>query len=189
MTHIKMSSARYPAIAMLLFVSIACSGCVTFFGYGGPYEGKVIDRDTRLPIEAAVVHGTWRKHSPCSREADSTFYRSQEVLSDKKGEFKIKGQGLQIMSCLDEMDITVFKAGYTQQLSTPWSSFKNPLNGEDIEWDAGRIIFKLRRMSLDERRKRAVTLPDTPDNMRQLFRIEKNRELTEIETPSGTLPK
>jgi len=173
---------------MILFAFLVCSGCVTYFGYGGPYEGKVIDRDTRLPIEAAVIHATWDKHSPCSKEAPSTYYNSQEVLSDKSGEFKIKGQGLRIMSCIDEMDITVFKAGYTQQIPTPWSDLKNPLHGEDIEREAGRIIFKLRRMTLEDRRKRVITLPDEPDHKRQLFRIEINRELSEIRTPSGTLP-
>jgi hypothetical protein len=189
MTQRIISSARYPVLALLLLASLVCSGCVTYFGYGGPYEGRVIDRDTRQPIEAAIIHGTWHKHSPCSKEAPSTYFNSQEVLSDKKGEFKVKGQGLRIMSCIDEMDVTVFKAGYTQQRSTPWSDLKNPLYGEDIELEAGRIIFKLRRMTLEERRKRGVTLPDTPDHKRQLFRIEKNRELLEIGTPSGTLPK
>lgn len=183
MTQSIISSARYLVLALLLFASLVCSGCVSYFGYGGPYEGKVIDRDTRQPIEAAVIHGTWHKHSPCSKEAASTYYNSQELLSDKQGEFKVKGQGLRIMSCIDEMNITVFKAGYAQQRSIPWSDLKNPPYGEDIELEEGRVIFKLRRMTMEERRGREVILPDTPDNKRQLFRIENNREMMEIALP------
>jgi hypothetical protein len=181
-------SARYLSLVFLLFASLVCSGCVTYFGFGGPYEGKVIDRDTRQAIEGAVVHGTWHKHAPCSPIAAATYHNSQEVLTDKKGEFRINGLGLQILTCVDEMEVTVFRSGYAQQRSSPWGALKNPLFSEDVEWEAGKAIFKLRPMNMEERRMREVALPDTPDSKRILFRIEKNREQMEIGTPSGTHP-
>jgi hypothetical protein len=188
MIHFVTKSAGYRVLPLLLLLSAVflCSGCVTYFGYGGPYEGRVIDRETRQVIEGAVIHGTWHIHDPCSTTADAIFHDSQEVLSDKKGEFKIKGHGLLIMSCVDEMDVTVFKAGYEQQRLTPWSALKNPARN-DVEWEGGKAIFKLRPMAMEERRKREVDLPDTPDNKRNLFRIEKNREQMEIGTSSGKL--
>ena len=186
MTRSITKSATYLSFLVLLIASLFCSGCATYFGYGGPYEGKVIDRDTRQAIEGAVVHGTWRKHDPCSKTAAAAYHNSQEVLTDKKGEFRINGFGLQIMSCVDEMEVTVFKHGYEQQRSSPWSALKNHLFSEDVEWEADKAIFKLRPMNMEERRMREVVLPDTPDSKRVLLRIEKNREQMEIGTPSGT---
>jgi hypothetical protein len=185
MTHHMAKAVRYRFIPLLLSASLLCSGCVAYLGYGGPYEGRVIDRDSREAIEGAVVHGTWLKHDPCSKTAAATFHESQEILTDKKGEFKIKGVGLRILSCLDEMEVTVFKAGYTQLGSTPWSALKNTPPGADVEWEGGTAVFRLRRMTMEERRNREVTLPDTPDSNRVLYRIEKNREQMEIATSSG----
>lgn len=187
MTNFVTKSAGDWSLPLLLSASLLCSGCVTNFGSGGPYEGRVIDRDSRQAIEGTVIHGTWHKHDPCSKTAAATYHDSQEALTDKKGEFKINGQGLLILSCLAEMDVTVFKAGYALQRSTPWSALKNPSAGADVEWEAGKAIFKLQRMTMEERRKREVVLPDTPDSKRKLFRIEKNREQMEIGTPAGTL--
>ena len=195
MTHFVTKSAGYLFLPLLLSAVLLCSGCVSYLGYGGPYEGRVIDRDTRQAIEGAVIHGTWQIHDPCSKTAAATYHDSQETLTDKKGEFKINGKGLRIMSCVDEMVVTVFKAGYAQQKATPWSALKNPSASEDVEWEGGKAIFegskaifKLRRLTAEERLKREVDLPDTPDGKRSLFRIEKNREQMEIRTPSGKLP-
>jgi hypothetical protein len=179
MTICKMSSVKYLAFGILLLAAFACSGCVSMIAYGGPYGGRVIDRDTGQPIVGAVVYGTWRKHTPCSRNAPADYFDGQEVLTDRKGEFVIKGVGLKFMSCLDEMNITVFKAGYRQQPQTPWSDLKNPLYREDVDWEEGRVVFKLRPLTLEERRAREVTLPDAPDRKRSLFRIEINKELME----------
>jgi hypothetical protein len=85
------------------------------------------------------------------------------------------------------MAVTVFKAGYAQQKTAPWSELKNPVNSEDVEWEGGKAVFKLRPMTMEERRNREVALPDVPDNRRTLFRIEKNREQMEIKPPSGKL--
>jgi len=188
MAHFVNKSAGHFFLTLLLSASLLCSGCVTYLGYGGPYEGRVIDRDSRQPIEGAVVHGIWRIHEPCSKTAPTTYRDSQETVTDKKGEFKINGIGLLYMSCVDEMEVTVFKAGYEQLRSTPWSALKNPAASEDVEWQGGTAIFKLRPMTMEERRKREVDLPDTPDSKRNLFRIENNREQMEIKTPSGKLP-
>jgi hypothetical protein len=193
MTHFVPKSAGYRFAPLLLSAAVLlCSGCVTYLGYGGPYEGRVIDRDTRQAIEGAVIHGIWHIHDPCSKTAAADYHDSRETVTDKKGEFKINGIGLRYMSCVDEMDITVFKAGYAQQRLTPWSALRNPSASEDVDWEGGKAlfegskaIFKLRRLTAEERRKREVDLPDTPDSKRNLFRIEMNREQMEIRTQSG----
>jgi hypothetical protein len=186
MIHSLTKSAGYRFLPLLLS-ALLCSGCVSYLGYGGPYEGRVIDRGSGNAIEGAVIYGTWRIHEPCKKTAPVTYYNSQETVTDKNGEFKVNGVGLRIMSCVDEMEVTVFKAGYAQQKTAPWSELKNPANNEDVEWDEWKAVFKLQPMTMEERRKREVALPDAPDNRRNLFRIEKNREEMEIKPPSGKL--
>jgi hypothetical protein len=184
--HPLTKSAGYRFLPTLL-CALLCSGCVSYLGYGGPYEGRVIDRDSRKAIEGAVIFGNWNIHDPCNKTAPSIYDNSQETVTDKDGQFKINGVGLRIMSCVDEMEVTVFKAGYAQQKTAPWSELKNPVNSEDVDWEGGKAVFKLRPMTMEERRNREVALPDVPDNRRNLFRIEKNREQMEIKPPSGKL--
>ncbi|HXC93732.1 MAG TPA: hypothetical protein VN652_06945, partial [Geobacteraceae bacterium] len=142
MTYFVTKSAIHRFVPLLLSAALLCSGCVTYLGYGGPYEGRVIDRETRQAIEGAVIHGIWHIHDPCSKTAAATYHDSRETVTDKKGEFKINGIGLLYMSCVDEMDVTVFKAGYAQQRSTPWSALRNPSASDDVEWEGGKALFE-----------------------------------------------
>ena len=50
-------SRFFRIILSMLFIFV-CTGC-TIIGYDGPYEGSVIDSDTKKPIEGAVVFGEW----------------------------------------------------------------------------------------------------------------------------------
>jgi hypothetical protein len=173
-------------------VALICSGCVTYFGYDGPYEGRVIDHDTRQPIEGAVVHGTWVKAHYSPGGATSRYYDSKEVLTDKNGEFKIDGVGLLIFSNMMEMEVYVFKAGYTQK-SNYWSGLKNKTSyNRNIEVEGDNLVFMLRRMSLEERKKRSVDTPSTVgaknhNKSIRLFLLEENRERLEIGRPLLTV--
>jgi len=172
-----------PILSILLM--FCCSGCVTYIGYDGPYEGRVIDKDTRQPIVGAVVHGSWFKAHPGPGGATHTYYDSREVLTDKDGKFKIEGLGLLIFSNMEKMDINMFKAGYTQQYGA-WEGLK--YIHEDVEWDGNKAIIKLRRMSIEERRKRVINTPSTPTNKEiKLFMREENVENTEIGSVTNTL--
>lgn len=54
--------------------------------YRGPFKGRVLDQDTKEPIEGAVVHVDWYMNHLFSRP---TFFDAKEVLTDKNGNFYI----------------------------------------------------------------------------------------------------
>jgi len=170
---------------LCVFIVLCLGGCVTYFGYDGPYEGRVIDKDTRQPIVGAVVHGSWFKANPSPGGATHTYYDSREVLTDKDGKFKIEGLGLLILSNMEEMYVYVLKAGYPQVYGT-WEGFKNI--SADVEWVEGKPIIMLKRMTLEERKNRGISGPlSVPNNKMRLFNTERNNENTEIGRPSSSL--
>lgn len=175
---------RCVKIFICVVATLCLGGCVTYFGYDGPYEGRVIDKDTNQPIEGAVVHGSWYRAHPGPGGATHTYYDSREVLTDKEGKFKIEGVGLLIMSNMEEMYVYVLKAGYPQIYGT-WEGFKN--NRTNVEWVEGKPILKLKRMTLEERRKNGPTQPDGPAKKQRLWRIESNKEMIETGRPADTL--
>lgn len=183
---------RKACLCLLLFFLLCCSGCVTFIGYDGPYEGRVLDRDTLQPIEGAVVHATWDRSSPGPGGASGRYYDSQETLTDKKGNFKIKGVGLLFLSNIEEPIINIFKAGYTQENSY-WSGFtlttsKGVKYHPEIESDNGSLIFKLRRMTLEERKSRHPDMSGgVPTKKMRLMIKERNKEKRELGYPSQYL--
>ena len=80
---------RNKVLIILLFIVLA----VSVFGpdllsqnYRGPFKGRVLDAETREPIEDAVVFVRWTETHFFSR---ATFYEASEILTDKKGEFYI----------------------------------------------------------------------------------------------------
>jgi hypothetical protein len=161
---------------------------VTYFGDDGPYEGRVIDQDTRQPIPGAVVHGTWVKANFGPGGVTSTYYDSRETLTDADGNFNIPGQGILIFSNVEEMMVTIFKVGYKQQGLCPWSGLLNPRYNKEIELDGNRAIFKLKKLSIEERKNRGVSLPSAPSRKNQrLLVIERNKEVKELGYPSTSL--
>jgi hypothetical protein len=164
---------------------IVLTGCVSI---DGPYKGKVVDAETNQPIEGAVVHGSWHR---IYLGGGSEYYDNYELLTDKNGEFKIPGQGLMvgsIVSRVDGMMLTIFKAGYEQvRPSFWWGMRKYPDSYKMVTWQDKKGIFKLRRLTLEERRKGGPVEPDGPANKQRLWRIERNKEMIEIGRPADAL--
>jgi hypothetical protein len=134
-----------------------------------------------------VVSGVWNKAHPGAGGASHTYYDSREVLTDKNGEFKIQGLGMLLLSNIEEMDITIFKAGYNQIPPTPWSGLTDYEN--EISWQGKKPTIRLKKLSREERRKRIIDFPSTPINKQRLIRIESNKENLEIgSSPRTILP-
>lgn len=57
--------------------------------YLAPFEGRVIDADTRQPIEGAAVLAVYDRCVPSIQGSISFSIDAQETLTDKNGEFKI----------------------------------------------------------------------------------------------------
>lgn len=137
-------------LTLLLMAILMTSGCYTFIGYDGPYQGKVINAQTNVPIEGVVAHGMWFDAGAPFLMGTSTYVDSFETLSDKNGEFIIKGRGIKLLSNLKTMEITIFKSGYEAGNHARWPNTKDlslrtiENNREVYELEGNKVIFKLK---------------------------------------------
>jgi hypothetical protein len=174
---------------LCVMVCIYLSGCASNLRIDGPYEGKVIDAETKQPIEGAVVHGSWSKLHATVGGAVGEYYDSYEMLTDRNGEFKIPGKGLLILSRIDGMTLTIFKAGYKQWTPNSWRGLKKgKWPNDELVWQGDKGIFRLQKMTMDERRNKSIEMPlSEPSHKLKLFIRESNKEMIEIGRPSSTL--
>ncbi len=144
--------------AIVSIVWIFTSG-FSIIRYDGDYIGKVIDAETGEPIEGAVVLGVWYKEVPTVAGPKRSYYDARETVTGKDGEFSIPGQGLIVLSNLEPMRATIFKAGYNYEVVS-WSALFRKLH-EEIEWEDNKPIIILRKLTMEERRRRSP--PEPPD--------------------------
>ena len=171
-------------LACVVFV---CSGCV-LARIDGPYEGRVIDAETNQPIEGAVVNATWFKEEATPAGSVSTYHDSYEILTDKNGDFHIPGKGLLVLTEIRDMDLSIFKASYEQfPENSPWSGLKEWGPDDRITWRGEKGTFKLRRLTLEERRNRTLGFPEGPHKRIKMFVKERNLENIAIGRSADTL--
>ncbi len=80
-----------------------------------PYQGKVIDADTKEPIEGAVVAAIWTREAPYFPSGESVaFKKARETTTDKNGEFSIKPYHHYSLRPFSELWLrwVIFKPGY-----------------------------------------------------------------------------
>lgn len=94
----------------------------------GPWKGKVIDAETKKPIEGAVVLAVWDRNYRTPAGGSSYFYEAKEVLTDKEGKFEIPAYTpinlLPLISYIEGPVFTIFKPGYG---SFPWYRVSPPM--------------------------------------------------------------
>ena len=73
------------SLIFILFVFLTVTACDTTF------KGKVIDADTKRPIEGAVVVAAWHEEQATPTGSTLKLKDVTEALTDKKGEWVIKG--------------------------------------------------------------------------------------------------
>ncbi|MEW6713839.1 MAG: hypothetical protein AB1306_01950 [Nitrospirota bacterium] len=82
----------------------------------GPWEGRIIDIETKEPLEGVVVLAVWQRAYRTPTGEDTYFYDAKEVLTDKAGKFEIPSYSpinlLPIISVIREPEFTIFKPGY-----------------------------------------------------------------------------
>ncbi len=148
------------AIVSMLVIFVT-SGCLR---YEGINRGKVIDEATGEPIEGVVILAVWYKGQPTIAGTKHKFYDATEVVTDKDGEFSIKGMGLKLdrpgipfpgFADIENMQIFIFKAGYTYYHIVNWNEFKR---GMRVKND--KLIIHLKKLTMEERRKQGS--PDFP---------------------------
>lgn len=100
--------------AILIFTSTP-SHAFWWMGYHKPaFQGKVIDAETKKPIEGAVVVVTYSKETMSVPEHYSSIIEVKEALTDKSGEFYIPSYTtiIQPLSAEDAVSFIIFKPGY-----------------------------------------------------------------------------
>ena len=145
---------RKRVILVILIVLSFQTGCLYAVRYDGPYHGKVVDEQTREPIEGAVVLGQWGVYHFGVAGGYTTFYDAREAVTDKNGEFMIPGQGLRIMTSVGPMGALIYKAGYTYYTTGSWDTLKTGMfSKEEVKWEGDLSIFPLRKLTESERKK------------------------------------
>ena len=153
---------RYIALFSSILLLILITRCFSRLAlYDGPYEGKVVDADTREPIEGVVILGTWYKKTPTVAGSVSNFYDASDTVTDEKGEFYFSGQGPRMMSNLEPMRMHIFKAGY-EYFRAGWDSLDyDYILKQKIRWEGSKPIIPLKKLTL-EKRKKGKGEPDYP---------------------------
>ena len=174
-----MKKSEYFLISFCTFLWLFTSGCVQYIArYDGLYEGKIVDAETRVPIEGVVVLGVWYKEAPTVAGAVSSYYDARETITDGNGDFKIPGKGLKILSDVGAMNVLIFKSGYEYIGLWPWETFRNM---EKILWEGEKAIIPLRKLTMAERRESATFPHDagTPEEKAKMMIEEMRKERKE----------
>ena len=80
-----MANNKFTIITFLILCFISTSA------FGATFKGKVIDADTKEPIEGAVVVASWLEERADVAGSTSEPKDVKETLTDKNGEWIIKG--------------------------------------------------------------------------------------------------
>ncbi len=155
-------------------------GCMSMCRIDGPYAGRVVDAETMQPLAGVVVLGVWYKYYPNVAGSSSEFYDSVELRTDNKGEFKFPGKGILLFSFLDEVNVIIYKAGYSEFGFGPWSSFKTLTGRKFVRWDNDIPTFLMKKMSYEERRHHRPTGLSIDQKRQQLLTDEINKERVEF---------
>ncbi|PJA83522.1 MAG: hypothetical protein CO147_01295 [Nitrospirae bacterium CG_4_9_14_3_um_filter_44_28] len=100
---------------LLLIVLTAFTGCAVVHTYG-PYYGKVINSETKEPLEGVAVLAVYytEQHGPAG--SVKHYADAQETVTDKNGEFKIPANTATTFRPLQSFEpwawFAIFKPGY-----------------------------------------------------------------------------
>ena len=141
---------------LLTWLLVASNYKLALAGEFGPFQGKIVDADTKEPVEGVVVLFYWyQKHF----FAGSTFIDAQATLTDRNGEFYIPG--IWVLNPWKRLNI------YSSYGST--SSSGGHIEGPwypllEMEWGAlkgtfiwkfenGKPVIMLKKLTVEERKK------------------------------------
>jgi hypothetical protein len=172
------------AAVLNILMVLATFTCAYGIRYDGPYSGRVIDADTGAPVEGVVVLGVWNTEQITPGGAVHSFHDARETVTDKNGEFEIPGMGFMILENVTPMDVLIFKAGYEHIGMSSWESLKEDLIlRKKIKWEGKKAIIPLKKLTLEERKKRHIDKETFPDKKQRLLIREINREYKDIGIP------
>lgn len=84
-----------------------------WFRHDDDVKGKIVDKDTRQPIEGVVVMAMWvTQFSRITIEPGENYYDYFETRTGADGEFTIPGKGLNFFRNMPPPKIRIYKFGY-----------------------------------------------------------------------------
>jgi hypothetical protein len=161
---------KYRVLSIVILLVILCISSSPASAFFKPYRGKVIDADTKEPIEGAVVAAIWIRdvtHFPTG--TTSKFKKARETVTDKNGEFSIKTYHHYSLRPFSELNLewVIFKPGYAS-----FSPGRYPQHPK-VKWqlDSGKLF-------------RPYTVVEIP----KLQTREERLKYLPIIPPSGVIP-
>lgn len=110
-----MARIKSRILILTLFILFFCSPTALAI----PWYGKVIDKETGLPIKGVVVVRSWKKNVWTISGATSTISSIEEGITDEKGKFAVPGRlhafiipWLPLLPQVQENDSLIYKPGY-----------------------------------------------------------------------------
>lgn len=110
-----MKPIRFIILVMLLFSFTATRSEAGWLIYHKPeFRGKVIDAETKEPIEGAVVVVAYFKYTIGIAGRDTSVIKTKETLTDKNGGFYFPAYTtvIQPLSGVDKVEFIIYKPGY-----------------------------------------------------------------------------
>ncbi len=144
--------------------------------YEDAFQGKVIDTDTKEPIEGAVVVAGYAIRTYGLIESDTDVVDAKEVLTNKKGEFYIPAHiffSLYPVARGETPEFIVYKPGYTAYPETayfrqfPHGPLSTGIDNTARLFKKG-VTVELKRLATEEERLRTVPSGFSDMRSRQL---------------------
>ena len=160
---------------------LGCSYIIRWpYYYLAPFKGKVIDTDTKEPIEGAVVLAIYYMTTISVGGGGHYPFDAQETLTDENGEFSIPTRRVwfQKISGWPPRNLEIFKPGY----GTLWHKRAKAV-GENKSWPPPKkyIVYELPKLSMEERKKQMIdSYHEIPYSKRKLYTNKVNEEYGNI---------
>lgn len=181
-TTLKKKSLVLLLVTYLIFVALQAKAA-------GPWEGRIIDIETKEPLEGAVVLAVWLRAYRTPAGDNTYFYEAKEVLTDKEGRYEIPSYRpinlLPIVSYIREPEFIVFKPGYLSidirlDENVTDKTVDLPEKGKTFRLAPG--IIELPRLKTREERTRSLnSVEGFPIDDAPSYKIKKLLELIDIE--------
>ena len=144
----------FASIMICIIFTTGCEGRFYPLPYRSlaPFEGKVIDADTKNPVEGAVVLAVYSYEIYGIAGANTIIKDGQETFTDKKGEFRLPRtrRWFVLNRGYPRGELEIFKPGY----GTLWHERSKAL-GDNKSWPTpGKyIIYELPKLETTKERK------------------------------------
>ena len=176
----------------ILLVAIGIVLFIIFWpcAFLAPYKGKVIDADTKEPIESAAVLVVYINFYPTVAGSISSKGDAQETLTDENGEFKIPWKVILYGDAkfMPHGDIEIFKPGY----GTLWHKLSTAV-GENKSWPPAfkYVVYEIPKLQTREERKKNARMrsyDEIPYENRKIYIKIINEERSNLGLPLMHIP-